>query len=349
MKFSRKSLFLFLFFLIFFVDASFGSVICSSHLTKNIEIAGSRDLDLDPDIKLATYNLQDMVFNENTVKFKKDHENLKIIANIIEQEKINFLVLEEIQNREVLDLFNKEYLNNKYLSLVIDGNDQNRKIAFLIDKDLPIKVDIQTFSHLKTYNKLEKAELPLFSRDLPALLIRHTKASNTDPPSLIVLGTHFKSQRDYKTDIRSVLRRKEQVDAAANIIKTYEKHYPETAIIIAGDFNADIIGGKEFKSLFKNNFLMDGLNLNSIKLSSKERVTQTYHQFNGENFFNQMDAILFNQTAQKFHKKTYVYRYKDNRGEIKELPNSFQERSLNPSDHFPVITEINLRKILKGY
>lgn len=320
---------------------------CGLHLTNTIELRGNKQLDELKEVNIASFNFENMNYKTKRQPLKKNPRDLKKIANIVYHEKVDFLIVQEIENQAVLDAYNKEYLQDRFKAIVISGNDSNRKIGFLIDRDFPFKINIETQAHQKIFNNVQNREIDLFSRDLPALHIRYKNKSATDPPDFIMLGTHYKSQRDFKGDPRSVRRRTDQVEATAKIIRSYEEKYPQTTIFLAGDFNANIHKDPEFESLFKDNLMIDSFDLNNQNMSDLERVTQTFHPRGGETKKSQLDAIMTNKNGKDKVLSSKIYRYKDENGNSKRLPETYQERSKNPSDHFMVIMKTNLKGLLE--
>src|SRR5690606_35674360 len=101
-------------------------------------------------------------------------------------------------------------------------------------------------------------EQKLFSRDVPVLHVRLQETSNVDPPDFIIMGTHYKSQRDRAHDVGSRFLRERQVKKTLEIVEFYQKQYGENIpVVLAGDFNGDIHRNPEFQSLFKSKVFQD--------------------------------------------------------------------------------------------
>src|SRR5690606_25865338 len=108
----------------------------------------------------------------------------------------------------------------------------------------------------------ELGEKKLFSRDVPVLHMRRLDASDLDPPDMIVMGTHYKSQRDRANDIGSAILREAQVKKTVEIAKFYQSKYGQDInIVLAGDFNGDIHRNPEFKSLFESKVFQDSFDV----------------------------------------------------------------------------------------
>ena len=91
--------------------------------------------------------------------------------------------------------------------------------------------------------------------------------------------------------------------------------------------------------------MKDSFDLSTTKLTAEERITHTFHPRGAETKNSQLDAVLANKSGSSLISKAEVYRYKNTDGSIKSLPKTYDERELNPSDHFPVIVEIDLSKL----
>lgn len=120
--------------------------------------------------------------------------------------------------------------------------------------------------------------------------------------------------------------RTEQVEQIVNVTKSYQSAFPESPVILTGDFNADIPSRVEFKKLFEDNLYADAFDMGPFQLNREERFTHSFHPRNGETQYNQLDGFLLNQNAQTRFIDAKVYRY------------------LNPSDHYPIIMKLSLTK-----
>lgn len=323
---------------------------------------GGRNLSQVDDLKFGTFNVLNLEFSPGKYldnpttgarEFKpgtitKDKEHVKEIAQAIQEEDLDMIVLQEVEGYAPLQAFNKKYLGDNYEVFIQKGNDSRGiEIGFLVKKDLPFKVRMQSHSKRKWVNPNTGEETFIFSRDLPALHIRQKTTSMNDPPDMIFMGTHYKSQRASSGDPRSVKKRQRQVEETQTILSDFEKAYPETPIFLGGDFNADLHSSSEFKSLFESGDFVDSFDLLKRKPKKEERVTHTFHPRNGDTKYNQLDAILVNEKAASSVQDAKVYRYKDQSGSTKPIPKTYEERKINPSDHFMVVMRARTSSIFQ--
>jgi hypothetical protein len=76
---------------------------------------------------------------------------------------------------------------------------------------------------------------------------------------------------------------------------------------------------------------------------ANKRVTHTFHQ-GGSTSAKQMDAIFVRNAESDQIMSAKIYRYRDDNGVVKGIPQSYREREMNPSDHFPVVVDMSLNK-----
>lgn len=317
-----------------------------------------RSLNEINEIKIGSYNVLNLEQSPGQYKvidgvkqfvperLDKPEWQTKLIANAIKEKDLDFLVMQEVEGIAALEKFNLDYLDNKYLALCYKGNDgRGIDIGFLIKKDMPFYVQYESFKNIKWNNPLKdgKEEL-LFSRDLPVLKVYFNEANPPQgPPNMILLGTHFKSQRPTAGDPTSETLRKAQAQKAAEIINHLKTQHGQNApIMMMGDFNADINSG-QFSNLKRQGFMEDVFDVKN--LSPEERITHTYHPRDGATQNNQLDAILINPSLKNAVLEAKVYRYKDANGVEKPLPKTYEERSLNPSDHFMIYMTLQRNKL----
>jgi endonuclease/exonuclease/phosphatase family metal-dependent hydrolase len=336
---------------------------CELSFIKAYELEGGRSVSELGDVKVGTYNVLNLEFSpgkyldnpktgsrEFTPKhITKDPEEVAGIAKVIKEENLDIVILQEVEGRTAVEMFNFKHLDGQYEVFLKPGNDSRGiEIAFLVKKDLPFKVKMTTNKELEWSNKISNKIEKIFSRDLPGLNIWSKNSSGADPPDLVILGNHLKSQRDRSGDPKSLLFRTRQVEEIKKVIQNYESDYPGVPVILAGDFNADVHKGVEFKSLFENNLMTDSFELSSKKLTEAQRITHTFHPRKGPTSNSQLDAVLTNQSGKNLIIDAKVYRYKDNNGKEMAIPKTYAERQLNPSDHFPIIVRLDLRQALSN-
>ena len=325
---------------------------CDLEFAEIRTLKGGRASEEIEELRFGTFNVLNLEFSPGKYhtnpetgrrefvlgKITKDKEQTQGVARAIKEEKLDFVVLQEVEGMASLQKFNEQYLDDAYEVFLQKGNDgRGIEIGFLVKKDLPFKIRMhgharQTWENPKTGN-VE----PLFSRDLPSLHVRLKTTSMNDPPEFILAGTHYKSQRDRSGDPRSAFFRSRQAEETKKILKEYEKLYPETPIFMGGDFNADIHKSPEFKGFFEDRFMQDSFDLGKGPITPSERVTHTYHPREGPTENSQLDAILANQAGADSVLDARVHRYKNADGSPRPLPKTYEEREANPSDHFMVV------------
>jgi hypothetical protein len=76
-------------------------------------------------------------------------------------------------------------------------------------------------------------------------------------------------------------------------------------------------------------------------------VTHSYFPKGGNPKWTQIDAVLVNESGTKFITAAKVPRYQDKNGNELPIPKSFQDLKKNPSDHYPVHTELDFEKLIR--
>lgn len=331
-----------------------------------LPVPAVRDLESLRELKIVSYNVQDMM-QDLSKSYYRDHvlkgnakqlwpeyrgkspQQCKASARALLEIDADIIVLQEVENIATLRQFNSERLNDAYNSFLIEGNDDRGiDIGFLVKKELPFDIENRTHKNETWENPLYGGKLlPLFSRDLPALIVR---ARGQERPLFVLFGTHFKSKRSASPkDPESNFFRKAQVERAGEIIQRYQREFgPDTAILLAGDFNGSLHFEPAFESLWKAAGLLDSFDLLARPPPQEERMTHIYFPPGGAPAqFRQVDAILVSASLRASIKTAEVYRYKDEGGNKAKLPESYKEREKNPSDHYPVAVTLDFQSILK--
>ena len=276
----------------------------------------------------------------------KEEWQLREQARAIIETDLDVLSLQEVENVAALKDFVDRYLGGRYRLFLIEGNDgRGIDVAFLVKNDLPLE-----FEHLTHKDEtwrdplLGGRETRLFSRDLPALVVR---AEGNAKPLFVLLGTHYKSKRDRgASDPESRGLRRAQVERTAQIIGRMQARFgKDTPILLAGDFNGQMNHEPEFEAL-KRIGMIDSFDALPQPPSERERVTHTYHPRGGRTQAHQMDAVMIVPSMKGLVKRAFVYRYRDERGREKPIPDTFEQRNKNPSDHFPVVVELEFQPML---
>ncbi|MCR4296549.1 MAG: LOG family protein, partial [Elusimicrobia bacterium] len=106
-------------------------------------------------------------------------------------------------------------------------------------------------------------------------------------------------------------------------------------------FNGEVGKDEAFRPLFEAAGLIDGFDAVANPPSAEDRITHTYHPRAGAAHRGQMDAVLVSKSLRGAVRKAEAYRYKNPDGSARPIPRTYEERSLNPSDHFPVIVTLD--------
>ena len=283
----------------------------------------------------------------------KPAEQLKGVADTILRASPDIAVLEEVESLEALEFLNEKYLNGKYITVLIPGNDQRGiNVAYLIKGDLPFDLEVQSYKNVA--RGAEGSQSHLFSRDLPVMLFREKGAARTSPPLMALIGTHFKSQRESPGDPLSVRHRGEQVQASAVIINYYQALWgSDLPIFMAGDYNRDIATGPEFQPLWQLAHMKDSFDIAPANktVHPKDRVTEAFFPKDGPSHYSQLDSISGSPIVQTQNliQEASIMPYLDGKGQPKGLPQSYTERETNPSDHWMVRAVVDFSKILSLY
>jgi hypothetical protein len=266
-------------------------------------------------------------------------------ARAILEEDLDVVVLQEVENIAALEQFAAEHLNGAYRAFLIEGNDERGiDVAFLVKKDLPFEIE-QRSRKGETWSDPAQGgrEVPLFSRDLTSLVIR---AAGRPQPLAVLFGTHMKSKRDRPGDPDSELQRRAQARRTAEVLaETRAEFGPAVPVLIAGDFNGDLTHDAALRPIFEAGFV-DGFDAAPAPTAPEDRVSHTYHPRDGAAQAHQMDGVVISQDWAGLVKRTHAHRYKDGQGRDKPIPSTYAQRSENPSDHFPVVLELDFAGLL---
>ncbi|MBI2387651.1 MAG: hypothetical protein HYV14_16820 [Elusimicrobia bacterium] len=309
------------------------------------------------ELKMGSYNVLNLFENvgkhvpdpANPGKLKKisdarpkEEWSLREQGKVILENDLDVVTLEEVENIAALRDFNERFLNGKYDVHLIEGNDERGiDVAFLVKKDLPFLVEQRSHKDETWVDPvLGGGPRTLFSRDLTSLVVR---APGKAQPLFVLFGTHYKSKRDRDGgDPESRILRGAQVRRTAEIIARYRAEFgADVPVMLAGDFNGEVGKEAEFRPLFEAAGLVDSFDAAPNPPSEKDRITHTFHPKGGATHYGQMDAILVSKALRGAVKKAEAYRYKNADGSVRAIPATYEERSRNPSDHFPVIVTLD--------
>lgn len=246
--------------------------------------------------------------------------------------------LQEVESIGALNTFNTQYLQNRYRSILIEGNDgRSIDIGLLVKRDLPLDLEIQSHKEL-----IDAGGNKVFSRDLVAMMVRKAGAPRNSPPLFVSMGMHQKSKRDSPGDPESNLKRTLQSQTTADVIQALEKKYPRIPIFLAGDANTAVPTAAELAPLWaagmQDAFVVDN------RIPANERITHTFHPHNAPVDMKQMDTICLNNAAvcAKLLKQAHIFRLKDANGNLIPFATSIQMRNLQESDHLAIGSDIDM-------
>jgi endonuclease/exonuclease/phosphatase family metal-dependent hydrolase len=313
---------------------------CEFIYTKRIGVKSLSELNR---IRLMTFNLENFSFKrtEDGLPTKKVQD----IANIILDQRPDVIILQEVHTKEAIGDFVMTMLQDRYRVEYIEGEKgTSHHITFLIKKSLHVRYEIRSHMGEKWFDPTLGEEVELFSRDFPALILWAPEKSVR--PSLIVFGNHGKSMNDRPGDPDSALLRGAQILRMQKIAKEmreeFGRHVP---MVIAGDFNSNLTDSSVIHPLRK--IFEDAFDLSPVPREYYERVTHTYHGAH-EVELAPLDAFFVNKPLRDHVLSIRVYRYRDKEGNLIPLPSSLEERLLQPSDHFPVILDIEAEPLIRA-
>ena len=244
------------------------------------------------------------------------------ISSIVEEIDADIYMLCEVGGFESLYNFNKYFLSDKYNIYIEEGNDvRGISCGYLVNKRIKYDFKVRSNKKFKLDNNRN------FTRDLLSLDFE----INNERYRLLM--THLKSLISSSKDPNGLIQRTREIKG---LCKIYDFMTVEN-IILAGDFNSDIYEADEFKPLLETDFK----DIHKIIGSSKEERTTSVF-FNGVRYLHQLDYIMLNDGLNKKVKSAYTYRYKTSYGDIMGLPENRSEKQFMPSDHYPLVVDIDI-------
>jgi len=277
--------------------------------------------------------------NQDHLPREKPEWQTKGLADAILEVQPDFIMLQEVEGQESLDRFIRRYLNNAYKAYMPPTND-GRQIgnAFLVRHGMGIKVKRESFTDLTWKNMTGRKE-KIFTRNFPLFKIY---IENHDSPKMIVAGVHYKSKRDRVKDPRSFYKRQKEAEESVRILEEVQLEHPSTPIVIMGDFNSS--RDKEELDSFKRLDLVDLSDKPERFIDEHNLGDSTFVFFPGDRdevVRESLDGAFLSSDLDSFIQSYFVYRYKDEDGQVKPLPSTLAERHENPSDHYPVVFDLD--------
>jgi hypothetical protein len=310
-------------------------------------------------LRVMTYNVENLFMHvgkgPNPKEIAKDPEELVGVAAAIRAENPDIIIVVEVERDfSTLSAYNDHYLGGLYRPLMVSGNDQRGiNIGFLVKRDLPFHVVLESNRGYLGVDPINPSEgpIPIFSRDLPMLSLYTRGHDISGPPLLTILGTHFKSMRDRPGDPRGTALRGAQAQAAAEIIEGLRRRWGNhSRIMIGGDFNASPRQSRELDPLVHLG-RVDSMDKARVPRTVEARATHTYHPSrNGVGRPSRLDFMLLSPVLASFVRSSHVHRYIEPiTGAVRPIPVTRDDRELNPSDHFPLLTDFRFPEMLAAY
>jgi hypothetical protein len=214
----------------------------------------------------------------------------------------------------------------------------------LVRKSLGFEIEYRTNKDLTWSDPATgNARQPLFARDFPVAILR---AKGSSKPALILTGQHAKSKRDRPNDPESHIWRAAEYKAKAEIIAKLKLEFPGVTILTGGDFNTEVRisagQGSELGPIAR--IMKDAFDIAARAPKPADRITHSYFPRGnpGQVHRQQMDTIMVDLAEGASVLSAQVVQYRNDSGVLMGLPQSYRERSLQPSDHNPVAVEIAL-------
>lgn len=286
------------------------------------------------------------------------------LAKALQEINADIVMLAEVGGFESLKNFNELFLGGAYSPILTEGNsDRNIDVGFLIRKNMPFYFDLQSNKHrlinylypheresLKHAYPVSSVKAPAtshkFSRDVAELRLFK---KDVEKPFLGILLTHLKSRLDPDgIDPGGFERRQAELLTLVEVYREFQEKHPGTPLMVAGDFNGNASFATpdiEFKPLYDKTELKDVLELS--KASNENRATFYQVRNTGRTEGRQIDFCFLSRDLATLLKEqsVAVYRYKDEYGMDLGVPMTLDAKLKLPSDHYPILFEIENIKI----
>ncbi|MGZ3774831.1 MAG: endonuclease/exonuclease/phosphatase family protein [Pseudobdellovibrionaceae bacterium] len=320
--------------------------------------------DAAPGTELA--NLSEVQWQKlsTSVYENKSLKKTQEIAKALKEINADIIMFCEVGGFESLKNFSTYFMDGAYSPCLVEGNsERNIDVGFLVRKNLLFYFDLQSnknrpinylYPHereslLKGY-PVKGGKLPpgshKFSRDVAELRLF---TQDKEKPFLIILLAHLKSRLDpERIDPNGFERRQAELRTLLEIYKELEIVHPDLPIIIAGDFNGNasqLNTDEEFKEIYSTTSLKDILEVSDTPVEKRATFYQVRNGSRSEG--RQIDFAFLSPSAQLLIKDSsaYVHRYKDERGFERDTPRSMDAKLSLPSDHYPLVFEIENLKL----
>jgi exonuclease III len=282
-----------------------------------------------------------------TVANKPLSKTLWLAESLLDMD-ADIVCINEVGGLESLNNFNQLFLQDRYTVHLIEGNsDRGIDIGYLVKKGLPLACELHTHKD-RPLHFLYPHERPpegesaalkshYFSRDCAELRVFTQEQRNR--PALILLLVHLKSKLDPENiDPQGKERRRAEFNTLMRIYRQLRTEF-QVPVIIAGDFNGSArreARSDEFSEL--NNTDLESV-LDLAGLSDEKAATQVQFSRGGGLQCLQIDYMFVSPELkeQLFTEAVEVYRYRSDLKVALPLPQSLEQRTYLPSDHYPVV------------
>jgi exonuclease III len=288
----------------------------------------------------------------------KPLKKTKELARALLEINADIIMLCEVGGFESLKNFNELFLDANYSPCLIEGNsDRNIDVGFLIRKNLPFYFDLQSnknrpINYLYPHERESLAKgytvkggksfgSHKFSRDVAELRLFTT---NKEKPFLIILLTHLKSRLDpERIDPNGFERRQAELRTLIEIHNELQFIHPHLPMIVAGDFNGNagsVNTDNEFKEIYTLTQLRDVFELTQKPADESATFYQIRNGSRTEG--KKIDYAFLSQSLQTqlIQPSVHAFRYKDDFGSPLPIPRSLEAKSELPSDHYPIVFEL---------
>lgn len=274
---------------------------------------------------------------ERTIE-KSHGQNLRMAVRIQKQNP-DIIVGMEVKDIEAAQHFSKEYLNDQYQAILIEGNDKRGiDVCFFVKRTLNLDFEVESY---KKYSLTSSPNDPVFSRDFPQLLVRPAGASKSSKPIMAIFGAHLKSRMGQAGPVdKTAFKRAEQVLASLQIMAELEKKYSGVPIVLAGDLNNDVRTAPELSGFFKAGFA-DAMDFDKQRSPDEDRDTQYFFKydestpdpFDSTLVLSQLDAMLVNAQFGRYILAAGIQRDLRPDGSETGMPTKVEHVNKRASDH----------------
>jgi|GEM_PF-2021274 len=270
---------------------------------------GSRISETGRAVKILSYNIHNMF---ESAEQGKSLESMEASASVVNGINPDIMILEEVENKRILDEFIDRYMKNSGFPyrILLPGNDP-RGINVAVASRFPVKsVESHKDDKFPMENRKTKTA---FSRDL--LRVDLEISPDTE---LTVYATHLKSKIGGE---QAEIKRLAEARQIHSILEKEMKAYPGRKFVVAGDFN-DTATSQPVKIImnYDNTSLYDPLTGYSVDKS---------YTYQGKNSRERLDYILLSPGLKEVCLGASVSREPEETARI-------------ASDHYPVSVTVQI-------